>query len=560
MRNRPLQLATIVAALALGTVGCRPKPDDPVGQAGQLADANRRTVAIENIQRIYANALANANGDRTKPEVRAVADAVAEPLTRTFIDNPADSQNNARILEIMKDMRDPRTLPALQAALDYRRGVTESQAIAAADTIKMMEVPAGQRAGVITALMKAFDKTRASQGQEGLIQKGVVEALGSLRDRAAIPHLLRIATSENENQLFLINRLALMQVGEIGDADAVPALVKALFMRSKDLRFGMEDVAMGALVRIGRPSLDPLLATLRGQNAEANAEAARQIQLLSTQNMGQGMTAQGLVGERAAMALGALGFAEALDPLLGVARGTDLGARANAAMALLQLNVNDAQRAQVREAVLAVIAAAPADLQGLQIRAGLMGAATSSFDPGYLPIFLAQARTPDVPTDYPLSAAVDYALLANKTEAAQLTTFVQSQDPASEGGSRELFQRAVQPMVDAANACDMDLACWQGKLGDSDVAVARKAAAMIGRLGAGNAGAITALEGQLNHRAPEVRLTVLYAIDHIATAGAPAAVTKIDELRTREDGQAIWRQVGPEATRIQNRLRSRSGS
>ena len=49
------------------------------------------------------------------------------------------------------------------------------------------------------------------------------------------------------------------------------------------------------------------------------------------------------------------------------------------------------------------------------------------------------------------------------------------------------------------------------------------------------------------------------ATDQIAVKGSTAAVAKIDELRTREEGQSVWTRFRGEALPIQARLRSRGG-
>ena len=96
----------------------------------------------------------------------------------------------------------------------------------------------------------------------------------------------------------------------------------------------------------------------------------------------------------------------------------------------------------------------------------------------------------------------------------------------------------MSPALDAAEACDEDIACWVGKLDDSDVLVARKAAYMLGRFGGGNAEAIGALTGKLDHADIQIRLAALTALDHVATDGAPAAVQRIDD-RVRVSVQLI---------------------
>lgn len=547
----PLCLAWLVA--------CGGDPNDAADQAENLAEPSKRIEAVDNLSRLYSQALADHDGNRADPAVKAIADASIEALSTAYIATRQDNQVGYRVLQLIQQMRDPRSIPALAAALDWRREVNESHAVAAAQTLRDLEVPPGKRGEVIAALMKGFDKITTDRPQDQLIAKAIVEALGSLNDHVATEPLTRIAMREGSPLNFLINRLALMQLAKLGDQAAIPAFIKALFFRSADLRFGMEDVAIGGLVRIGAPSLQPLLGLLAGTNAEANAAAATQVAALTTAGQ-TGMTAEGLVKQRAVSALGALGRPEAFDPILAETRSTDLHRKVTAAGSLLSLTLNPAQTTQAREAVIATINSLPAtSMEGLSARAALMSQALNTFDPGWLPFLLTQVRDREAHPDVRLVALQTYAFIANKQEAIDASTILSTEPTSADGGQKERFA-ALLPIVAAANACDVDVTCWLGKLRDNDPLVIQKAAVMIGRLARGNQQAIDALVPLIGHAKAEVRIAALGALDRIAERGAPAAVTKIDELAEREDGQRVWSQVAAEALRVQNRLRARSGS
>ena len=188
-----------------------------------------------------------------------------------------------------------------------------------------------------------------------------------------------------------------------------------------------------------------------------------------------------------------------------------------------------------------------------------MSQALNTFDPGWLPFLLAQVRDRDGHPDVRLVALQTYAFLANKQEAIEATNLMGSEPTSADGGQKERFAR-LAPITGAANACDADVTCWLGKLRDGNELVVQKAAIMLGRLARGNQQAIDALVPLIGHSKAEVRIAALASLDRIATNGAPAAVTKIDELAEREDGQRVWSQVAAVALRVQNRLRARTGS
>ncbi|MEM6956592.1 MAG: HEAT repeat domain-containing protein, partial [Myxococcota bacterium] len=172
----------------------------------------------------------------------------------------------------------------------------------------------------------------------------------------------------------------------------------------------------------------------------------------------------------------------------------------------------------------------------------------------------AQARDTDVFPVARIEAVKGIANLANKAEAEALQAFIASLDRPGEDNDDpylQQFQTETTAPLALAIECDADLACYIGKLGDSEVAVVKKAATMLGRLGAGNAEAITALVERLGHSDIGVRFAALYALDRIASGGSEAAVERISELERTEDGRGIWTRFSQDALPIQARLRAR---
>src|SRR5688572_6447870 len=121
-------------------VGCHADPDDPAGQAKELADPVRREHALANIHRLYTGALAKHNGDRAAAEVKTIADATIDKLVETYVNNPEDTQNGQVILDVLYEMRDPRSLPALLKALDWREEVTDEHAYRAAKVLRTFPI------------------------------------------------------------------------------------------------------------------------------------------------------------------------------------------------------------------------------------------------------------------------------------------------------------------------------------------------------------------------------------------------------------------------------------
>lgn len=543
-------------------VGCHADDNDPEGQAKELSDPVRRENAIANLMRIYTNALSKNNGNRAHADVKGIADTIHDELTATYIDHPEDTQSGRKILDLMYEMRDARTIPALLKALEWRPEVTEEHAISAAKTLAAMEIPADKKGEVVDKIGGALEQISGARPVDNRMRIEFIRALGAIGDRRATPVLTKIATNQVEEQNFLINRLAAEQIARIADPEAVPAMVKGLFLFAPNQpQMRMNDVAAQALVAIGRPALEPLLNVLRGQDAEANAIVTAYIAAVRERNAEAAATmdVRTITSNESSFALGQLGLREAIQPLLAETQlpanrtgdGPDLNEnrRIGAVIALVSINRQDADTAPIREALIRVY-----NSSEKMRRMQLLVAMQHLMDPGLLPFFLEQARQPeDELPDIRVLALKAYAFLADASEVAGAQRVI---DAEPEDGFKRVFQENT-PALQAATACNNNVDCWIRKLDDSNERVARKAAYMLARYGRGNPAVIRALVNKLNHREEEVRGDLLYALDFVATAGSPEAVAKIEELREAEEGRAIWNHIKELALAVQARLRAR---
>ncbi len=558
VRHRGWAVAVLVAALGLG---CHAAEDDPEGQASELSDPVRRENAIFNLKGVYTETLAANGGDRSSAEVKAVADLIVDPLTRAYLDYPEDRINGLEILNLLYEIRDLRSMPALIEALNWRTEVSEDHADRAAQTIQAMKLPAAERPEVIKALARSLERITDARREDDKMRVSMIRALGSLEDKGATEILTRIATKQDEKQNFLINRLAAQQLGELRDPAAIPALIKCLFLfapNHPELR--MNDVAAEALILVGRPSLKPLLGVLAGKDATANAIAKQYIDAVKARrpDLATRMTVRQVTGGEASFALGALGFSEALEPLLKEAASSDTPRKLNAAIALVRVDVPEAQKDRVRSTLKKVFGELPKGYQGVRMRGQLLAAIAHMYDAEMMPFIYAQVVDKRANPEVRLIAVQNYALLANKAEAAKLAQAIASEKPSEAGGYREKFEER-KPLLDLAKECDTNIDCWVSKASSADITKARKGAYMLGRYAQGKNEAIDVLVNQLGSDDLGVRLSALMALDQIAVKGSTGAVSKVDELRSREEGQSVWARFRGEALPIQARLRSRAG-
>lgn len=587
-------IATLLAAIGISVgllIGCHAKPDDAAGQAEELSDPMRRENAISNLNRLYTSALAAADGDRSVEQLpenddgrtplgpKGIADVAVGPLTQTYVNNPSDTANGQRILNLLLEMEDVRGLPAFTKALEWRTEVSENHAITAAQAIERMEVPEDEQSEVIAALGTALDRVSGNRGVDNRMRIHFIRTLGSLDNREATSILTDTATSISEDQNFLINRMAGEEVGHLRDPAAVDDMIKALFLFAHDRPdMRMNDVGAQALTQIGRPALDPLLELLAGDNEQANTIAENLIGAIRRrdEDAASRMDPRTVVVGEACFSLGQLGFREAMDPMYGQIQPlldmeTDaleedmeahrglVGRALSCATSLVQINREQSDTARLRETLTGVYQRIPEgfppEAPGSS-RAQLLAAMQHTFDPGLLDFLYEVAQDREQLPDFRVVGLRSYAFLANREDLARIRAVITAEP---EGGQvRQAFEEN-NPALETAQECHDDLGCYIGKLEDDEPLVVRKAAYMIARYGRGNDDAISALIGLLDHRSTPVRGDALYALDAIATDGSAAAVAEIDRIREAEEGRSSWNQIKEVAMAVRARLAARTG-
>jgi HEAT repeat protein len=544
--------ATLLLSIGSTLIGCHASPDDPKGQASELSDPARRQYALNNIQRLFNSMLVTIKNDRSNKAFKEFVDATIDPLVKTYIDHPEDAQNRAGILSLLKEMRDGRALAALILALQWRAEVSEDQAIAAAQTLQYIDIPADKRGEVVATICKELERIDGARGLDNRMRKAFIETLGALKDKGSSNTLIKIMLAQSEAQNFLFNILAAQQLIAIADPTAIPAMIKALYIYdAKNPQMRINDVATSALVAIGKPALQPLLDLLKGNNQEANQIVEHYIQTIKQRDpqFAAKMNVKGLVSVEATYALGKMGYRDAIDALIEETKAEDETARFGAAIALVGINRKDEETPRILEAMKKVYESIePAK------RPQLLVAMRHLYAPEVMPFFLNVLKTYEYEiSPIRLYSYEGYEMLANKAEIANLKPIVAK--------SSEAFKENIKdhmPLLALAESCDQNIACWIGKLQDKDLFVVRKAINSIARFGRGDPKALEGLIPLLGHRELEVRHEALAAIDYIAVNGSRAAIDAIDKVREREEGRSIWNNFKREALPTRSRLAART--
>jgi HEAT repeat protein len=544
-------LAVVLVGLCVGLYACHADDNDPKGQAGELDDPVRREHAIGRLFSIFSERLVAAKGDRSQSSIKQFNDDTNALLVKAYLDHPEDSQNGLKILQLMAEMRDSRTIPALVKALEWQAEVSEDHAVTAATTLTAIDIPEGKRGEVIEKICVALKKVSGARGVDNRMRKGFIEVLGKLKDKRATATLLEIALRQDESQNFLFNKLAAQQLTKIADPAAADGLVKALYMfDAKQPMMRMEEDAEAALVAIGKPALDPLLKAARGENPEAEKLVELSIEAFRRKDadVAAKMNKDALVAREAVLALGRLGFRDALDTLMKETSSDDADRRMTAALALVSINREPADTRRIVDAMTKVY-----EKSDKQARPQLLVAFRHMYADEVMPLLLKVAKTHE--SELPpvqMYGWVSYALMANKDESASLGPILEKEELIKP----QLLE--YQVVIKAAEQCDKSIECWAGKLKDKDKVVIRKATTMLARYGRGNEAAVKGLIELFGHTDLEVRNEALSAVDYIAVKGSDLAVKKINDLETVEGGRSIWNNFSREALPTRSRLQTRS--
>jgi HEAT repeat protein len=277
-----LGTATVVATGTLLTtvVGCKDegKPDYWVDK---LEDRAWRPRAVKRLEQFFEDALTKANKDASAPEVKALLDKIADPLTKSYVQNYDDFDTKTRVslIKLLSAFRDPRTVPALKKAFEefVKRPATNKDD---AD-IKWAARGAGalKDPSLAEPMIQTFMKLKASTMLGGVTYKDFNDALqdmpqpswaGPLRSMLDAPIAIPKSAADKDkldpykDQLFWQTTSALL-LGMLKDQAAVEPLMKVML---DPVKADVQATALLALVKIGRPAVTEAVKLLRGENAK----------------------------------------------------------------------------------------------------------------------------------------------------------------------------------------------------------------------------------------------------------------------------------------------------
>ena len=239
-------ITTLAATLALSGLACQGNPNDPMTWAKELKNLRVQKEALDR--------LANMDVERARPAVPALIELYKD--TR-----------RPEHLEAMARYHDPRTKPLMIEALEYSDDDFDRATIAAGVLGEMKATEA------VDPLIKAVEKQLPIKSRANNVRIASMRALVKIGDKRAVPVLMKVLTTSADDQDFLLNQKAALALAEFRDPQAIPALIRGLFMTGRGTTIFQE--CRLALVRIGAPAIGPMVQLLQEKNPEIQEMAAK---------------------------------------------------------------------------------------------------------------------------------------------------------------------------------------------------------------------------------------------------------------------------------------------
>ncbi len=460
------------ATLLVAVAGCYDDPMDPKTWIKKLDDPRESKEAVRQL---------------VKLKDRAAVASLVELYKKT---------RDAEQLKAIASFADPASVPVLVDSLDYSEDSFDNASVAAT---ALGEI--GDKAAV-DPLVRAVMKPLKITTRANVVKLEAMKSLAKLKDPHAVDALIKVLATPADDQDFFLNKVAAKSLGNFADPKAVPALVRGLFMTGRGANIFQE--CRVALIAIGEPAIEPLLAALQRKNEDLEFDAKKY------------EFVPGIVVQKTSIVLGDLRAKRAVPALLeelakkddGLAAGEGKGVSGHQSLILALGLIGDLAGFKPVLAVLNDPKRHPKE------RASAAEALNAFGDASALPALLkaAQGRfisnmTIDPEAGSVVAAAVTaYSRLAG-SDGANVTL---QKIPEEIEDMAEVF-KAAATRLSAAKECKQDASCWANLLRGKDGIKAEKAALMLGRLGKPG---LAELVKAVGHDDPAARMTVLFGLGH----------------------------------------------
>lgn len=356
----PLVRSLLLGAAVLPTIavtgsflmGCRDE-DDPLTHVEDLKDPVKQRNAIKRLIQFYADAETADKKSEDKPHVKAVLDKIIEPLAQVCLDEKVKDQDRSKLVKFMAETRDKRAEPCLKKTLeDYKPDTNEDdvqQVLRALTAMAANKETESAAKSLTPQVVKVYQTIEFANEKARPLRNDMIKALTTLVDRSYedefIKALDRPIDAEQKRQAFnegVSQDIAVRVLGAIKSEKAAGPLLKFMLTPSKA---PLHTSALIAMVKIGKASIPPVEAVLKGEDKELIKYSTEEnLKTVEKDAKGKIPEAAQKAAERAhiataAMILGNLGSQGSIQPLLNAiaSAGDDVQTKITVAYSLTLL-------------------------------------------------------------------------------------------------------------------------------------------------------------------------------------------------------------------------------
>jgi HEAT repeat protein len=585
MFRSPRTIASLIYSLLIGTtatvglatvattlVGCKDE-SQPDYWIDKLEEPSWRPRAVKRLEQFYEDAVTKANKNLDDPQVKALLDKTAVPLTNTYVNYYGDLDLRTRVslIKLLSAFRDPRTEPAIKKAFEefakHPKSSQDEQDIKwAARAAKELKL-----ASVGGPMLDTFEKMKTHTMLGGIVYRDLNEAMlampqaswaprlqAMLQQRIKTPNSAKDANAVDEfrDQLFWQTTSAQL-LGEIGDASAVEPLIKVMLDPAK---VDVQTTALLALVKIGKPAVDAGVKLLKGEKGDWEAFNLRATKEATGEKEADKTEPYKRI---AAIILGTIGRSEATLPMVEALKSEKQDVnKAVLARELTKLPPSAPAKQAFKEAFQSISpdTIVPPGMNALQM---LAEAAARFYDPGMIDWLLEQAA--DAKGSAEDKKALQSVITVSVLKLGKVDQLPEIRKAVSAYGT-QIEKDALALAEKQLKACGDRVSCYLAEVEKSENQDPKtqfagiKAAYMIGVLGNEQSRdeLIKRLDAVEN---AAVRFTAAQSIDYLSPKGSKEAATRLEEIidknvKTADRGKIMGDQPLKE---VMYRLRGRAG-
>lgn len=544
------RIAPLLSSLLLGTatlagvtltgsaiIGCADE-NDPATWVKRLDDPATRPGAVNRLVQFYEDKMTKDKGNRDGAEVKPLLATIVEPMAQRCVNGDMDDRTNSRLIKFLADTRDPKAEPCFIKVLkEYKPDSTEDDLRAVSRAVGAMKLKPA--AG---ALMEAFTKLKASKPKAQTTYRDVYDAMVALSDpswEAQLITLLGHALDEKDkaattDEMFW-QQTATVVLGNLKSANAVKPLIKMLLAPPKA---SAHVDAILALVKIGKPSIAPTVALLKGEDKDlvdySKGEALKAAQASGEKNP-EKAAATAYVAS-AALILATIGRDETAQPLIEAINKSDN----DVAKAIMARELTKLPRSpQVVEAFQKTVEKLPIALSIPNSRGGarevLLDKAADLYEPNMIPWMVKTVK--EMKGEEGDLAPIREAAFAGMLKIAKpdQLKFV-DEVGAMKSGDHSVakgFEKEYKQAKELLGTCADKVDCYLQRIGqpvtDATQSGSIKAAYMVGVLGdAAAAKKIVEMLPKMSH--PAVRFASITAVDSLCPKGDTAIAGSLQKI------------------------------